>query len=270
MLALTILLSIMAITLVLFIGGWLPVDLVGLLALAALALTGLVGPAEALAGFSSAAVVTVWAMFIISAGLSRTGIAYRLGQPLQRFARSREGILVAVLMATASLLSALINTITVAVILLPATMDLARRSGRPPSRLLLPMALGCLLGGPFTGISTPPNILVTDALKNAGLVPFGIFDFTPITGAIVIGGIAFVVLGGLRLLPWPDQQAQYGMASATEASYQLGTHVFSLAIRPGSPLVTFPSPKLICVKSDDACSVLKLITMPKTSHIHEI
>jgi di/tricarboxylate transporter len=233
---LTILLSIMAITLVLFIGGWLAVDLVGLLVLAALALTGLVGPAEALAGFSSAAVVTVWAMFIISAGLSRTGIAYRLGQPLQRFARSREGILVAVLMATASLLSALINTITVAVILLPATMDLARRSGRPPSRLLLPMALGCLLGGPFTGISTPPNILVTDALKNAGLVPFGIFDFTPITAAIVIGGIAFVVFGGLRLLPRADQQAQYGMFSATEASYQLGTHVFSLAIRAGSPL----------------------------------
>jgi Na+/H+ antiporter NhaD/arsenite permease-like protein len=104
-------------------------------------------------------------MFIISAGLSRTGIAYRLGQPLQRFARSGEEILVAVLMATASLLSALINTITVAVILLPATMDLARRSGRPPSRLLLPMALRCLLGGPFTGISTPPNILVTDALN---------------------------------------------------------------------------------------------------------
>ncbi len=235
-LQLPLLFLIIFIALVLFVGGWLAVDLVGLLVLAALALTGMVSPAEALAGFSSAAVVTVWAMFIISAGLSRTGIAYRLGQPLQRFAQSSEWVLVAVLMAAASLLSALINTITVAVILLPAAMDLARRSGRPPSRLLMPMALGCLLGGPFTGISTPPNILVTDALKNAGLVPFGIFDFTPITGAIVIGGIAFVVFGGLRLLPKVDQQAQYGMASATEASYQLGTHVFSLTIRPGSPL----------------------------------
>jgi di/tricarboxylate transporter len=235
-LELTLLFSIIFIALILFIGGWLAVDLVGLLVLAALALTGLVGAAEALAGFSSAAVVTVWAMFIISAGLSRTGIAYSLGRPLQRFAQSREWILVAVLMAAASLLSALINTITVAVILLPAAMDLARRSGRPPSRLLMPMALGCLLGGPFTGISTPPNILVTDALKNAGLVPFGIFDFTPVTGAIVIGGIAFVVLGGLRLLPKAGPEAQNSMTSATEASYQLGTHVFSLAIRPGSPL----------------------------------
>jgi di/tricarboxylate transporter len=235
-LELTLLLIIIGIALVLFIGAWLAVDLVGLLVLAALALTGLVGPAEALAGFSSAAVVTVWAMFIISAGLSRTGIAYRLGQPLQRFAKSREWILVAVLMAAASLLSALINTITVAVLLLPATMDLARRSGRSPSRLLMPMALGCLLGGPFTGISTPPNILVTEALKNAGLVSFGIFDFTPITGAIVIGGIAFVALWGLRLLPKADPQAHNGMTSAIKASYQLDTHVFSLAIRPGSPL----------------------------------
>lgn len=236
MFELILLFSIILVALVLFIGGWLAVDLVGLLVLAALTLTGLVGASDALAGFSSPAVVTVWAMFILSAGLSRTGIAYRIGQPLQRFAHSREWLLVAMIMAVASLLSALINTITVAVILLPAVMDLARRSGRPPSRLLLPMALGCLLGGPFTGISTPPNMLVTDALRNAGLTPFRIFDFTPITGAIVLAGIAFVAFGGRRLLPLRGLKAQESGSSAAEATYQLDTHVFSLAIRPGSPL----------------------------------
>lgn len=135
-----------------------------------------------MAGFSSPAVITVLAMFILSAGLSRTGVAYRIGQPLQLFARKGEAALIVVLMAAAGILSALINTITVAVILLPATMDLARRSGLPPARLLMPMALGCLLGGPFTGISTPPNILATDALRSAGLTPFAIFDFTPSPG----------------------------------------------------------------------------------------
>ena len=92
------LLAIVSIALVVFIDGRLRVDVVGLLVLSALALTGLVTPQEALAGFSSPAVVTVWAMFILSAGLTRTGIAHQLGQPLQRFAKAREPILMAALM----------------------------------------------------------------------------------------------------------------------------------------------------------------------------
>jgi len=90
-----ILLLIVAAAVIFFVGGWLRVDLVGLLVLSALALTGLVSSREALAGFSSPAVVTVWSMFILSAGLTRTGIAHRLGQPLQRFAKGSEAVLVA-------------------------------------------------------------------------------------------------------------------------------------------------------------------------------
>ncbi len=231
-----ILLAIIAAALVLFVSGRLRVDVVGLLVLSALALTGLVSTQEALAGFSSPAVVTVWAMFILSAGLTRTGIAHRLGQPLQRFTKGGEALLMAVLMAAASLLSALINTVTVAAILLPATMELARRSGRPPSRLLMPLALGCLLGGPFTGISTPPNILVTDALRAAGLRPFGIFEFTPITAAIVAAGIAFVVLAGRRLLPQKAADATADSRHQLAASYQLDAHVFTLQLPADSPL----------------------------------
>jgi di/tricarboxylate transporter len=231
-----ILLAIVTVAFVLFIGGWLRVDVVGLLVLSALALTGLVTAQEALAGFSSPAVVTVWALFILSAGLTRTGIAHQLGQPLQRIAKGSEAILMVTLMLSASLLSALINTVTVAAILLPSTMELARRSGRSPSRLLMPLALGCLLGGPFTGISTPPNILVTDALRNAGLRPFAIFDFTPITAAIVVGGIAFMVLIGRHLLPTRSAGPDIGDDSALGAFYQLDSHIFTTGIPTGSPL----------------------------------
>jgi len=234
--AILVLLVIVFAALVLFVGGWLRVDLVGLLALSALALTGLVTTQEALAGFSSPAVVTVWAMFILSAGLTRTGIAHRIGQPLQWFARRSEPLLTAALMAAAALLSALINTVTVAAILLPATMELARRSGRSPSRLLMPLALGCLLGGPFTGISTPPNILVTDALRNAGLRPFALFDFTPITGAVVAAGIVFMVLAGRFLLPDRSRSSAEGSGPLLGASYHLDEHIFTTRIRPGSPL----------------------------------
>ncbi|HEX5638139.1 MAG TPA: SLC13 family permease, partial [Gammaproteobacteria bacterium] len=211
---------IIAVALILFIGGWLRVDLVGLLVLSALSLTGLITAQEALAGFSSPAVVTVWALFILTTGLTRTGIAQQLGRPLQRFAKDSEVKLMVVLMFSASLLSALINTVTVAAILLPSTMELARRSGRPPSRLLMPLALGCLLGGPFTGISTPPNILVTDAMRNAGFEPFAIFDFTPITAAIVVSGITFMVLFGRRLLP-SNRSVDTSGNSAIGTSYQL-------------------------------------------------
>ncbi|WP_373501831.1 SLC13 family permease, partial [Desulfococcus sp.] len=231
-----ILLVIIAAAFILFVHGRLRVDLVGLLVLSALALTGLVTPQEALAGFSSPAVVTVWAMFILSAGLTRTGIAHRLGEPLQRFAKGGEALLVTALMIAASLLSALINTVTVAAILLPATMELARRSGRPPSRLLMPLALGCLLGGPFTGISTPPNILVTDALRAAGLSPFGLFDFTPITAALVAAGIAFVVGVGRRWLPRRASGSDADTRTSVGASYQLDTHIFTTRIPRESPL----------------------------------
>jgi len=235
MLLLVTLLLIVLVALVLFVGGWLPVDVVGLMVLAALALTGLVSPEEAVAGFSSPAVITVWAMFILSAGLTRTGVAYRIGQPLQHFARKSEAALVIAIMVAASILSALINTTTVAAILMPATMDLARRSGRPPARLLMPMALGCLLGGPFTGISTPPNILATDALRAAGLTPFALFDFTPITGALVLAGIVFTVVVGLRLLPKGDGSDR--QKGTIESSYQVGAHVFSIELPSASPLV---------------------------------
>jgi di/tricarboxylate transporter len=230
--------TIIATALVVFIAGWLRVDLVGLLVLSALALTGLVAPQDALAGFSSPAVITVWAMFILSAGLTRTGVAHQLGQPLQRFAKGSEAVLIIALMVAASLLSALINTVTVAAILLPATMELARRSGRPPSRLLMPLALGCLLGGPFTGISTPPNILATDALRNAGYAPFALLDFTPITAAIVAAGIIFVVLIGRRMLPIhkPGPSAKGRGDRSSGASYEMDSHVFTITIPGDSPL----------------------------------
>lgn len=222
--------------LVLFIGGWISVDLVGLLVLCSLAITGLVTSADALAGFSSSAVITILGMFILSAGLTRTGVAYWLGKPLQRLTRAGEPLLVVGLMVTASLLSALINTTTVATILLPVVMDLARRSQRSPSRLMMPLAAAAVLGGPFTSISTATNILASDALRSAGIAPFALFDFTPITAIIVVFGIGFMVSGGLRLLPNRKAQASGSIHSSIKTAYQLDTHIGTIRIHPGSLL----------------------------------
>ena len=211
-------LAILVAAIVLFISERLRVDLVALLVLATLALTGLVSPAEAVSGFSNPAVVTVWAVFILSAGLSRTGVANVVGRQVLRLAGSGEVRLLVVIMLAAGVMSAFMNNVGVAALLLPVVMDIARRTGRTPSRLLMPLAFGALLGGLTTLIGTPPNILAADALRDAGLEPFSLFDFVPVGGLIMLAGVAYMALVGRHLLPERDSASQ----SAADAGAELG------------------------------------------------
>ena len=133
-------LTIVLVAAVLFITEWLRADVVALLVLGALAVTGLVTPAEALSGFSNSAVVTVWAMFIISGGLAATGVANAIGDQVMRLAGKGELRLLVVIMLTAAVLSAFMNNVGVAALMLPVVMSIARRSQIPPSRLLMPLA----------------------------------------------------------------------------------------------------------------------------------
>jgi di/tricarboxylate transporter len=100
----------------------------------------------------------------------------------------------------------------------------------------MPFSLGCLLGGPFTGISTSTNILATEALTSAGLETFAIFDFTPITAAIVVSGILFVALFGRFLLPSGAGKAADNKSASGADSYGLDKHLFTTRIRSGSKL----------------------------------
>lgn len=197
-------LAILGLSILLFITEWVRMDLVALLVLGGLALTGLVSPSEALSGFSSPAVVTVWAVLILSAGLARTGVAGRIGHLVLRVAGDSEVRLLTVIMLTAGVLSGFMNSIGVASLLLPVAIDISRRTDRPPSRLLMPLAFACLMGGLNTLIGTPPNILISEALRDAGLRPFQMFDYTPVGLAVLLAGTAFMVLVGRHLLPDRD------------------------------------------------------------------
>ncbi|MCB0078783.1 MAG: SLC13 family permease [Anaerolineales bacterium] len=221
----------------LFVTEWLPVDLVALLILVALALTGLVTPAEALSGFSNPAVVTVWAMFIISGALARTGVASSLGARLLRVAGTGERRLMAIVMLTAGILSGVMNNVGVAALLLPVVMDLTRRLTLSPSRLLIPLAYGCLLGGLTTLIGTPPNLLISDSLRDAGLDPFALFDFAWAGVPIMLAGIAFTVLAGRRLLPNQPPQPAPSDRGEMARSYDLRSTLFTLRVPSDSPVV---------------------------------
>ena len=232
-------LSVLGLALLLFITERVRPDVVALLVLGSLALSGLLSPEEALAGFSNPAVVTVWAMFILSAGLNQTGVAKIIGTQVLRFAGQQEARMIFVIMFSAGTMSAFMNNIGVAALMLPVVMDIAKRTGRSPSRLLMPLAFGCLLGGLTTLIGTPPNLLISYALEENGLPPFQLFDFTPVGLGVMLGGILFVALVGRHLLPaqpkrkQPDQE-QPEIDPTTH--YALEERVFQMLVKPGSAL----------------------------------
>jgi di/tricarboxylate transporter len=232
-------LIILVAAVVLFVTERLRVDVVALLVLSSLALSGLVTPSEALSGFSNPAVVTVWAVFVLGGGLYRTGIATILGRHVLGLAGSDEVRLIFVIMLTAGVLSGFMNNVGVAALFLPVVMDIARRTGRPPSRLLMPLAFGSLLGGLTTLIGTPPNILVSDALRDYGLRPFQLFDFTPVGIIVMLTGITFMALVGRHLLPVRDPAKEFAGSSQNdlEQVYSLHERLFVVALPPGSPLL---------------------------------
>lgn len=237
-LQIALVLAILSLAVALFVTERLAVDLVALLVLGSLALTGLVTPVEALSGFSNPAVVTVAAVFVLSGALSRTGVASAVGRQILRFAGTSEVQLVVVIMLTAGALSAFMNNVGVAALLLPVVMDIARRTNRPPSRLLIPLAFGALLGGLTTLIGTPPNILVSDALSDAGLGSFQMFDYAPVGLVVMLVGVAFMALVGRHLLPSRDMVKEFSTPDQTDLGkfYNLRERLFAIRLPVNSVL----------------------------------
>lgn len=217
-------LGILIAAMVLFITEIIRMDVVALMVLCTLALTGLVGYNEVLSGFSNPAVVTVWAMFILSGGLTITGVANIIGRQVLRLAGNSEARVVTVIMLTSGFMSAIMNNIGVAALLLPVVMDISRRTGKPPSRLLMPLAYGSLLGGLTTLIGTPPNLLASEALKIRGLEPFKLFDYTPVGLTAMLAGVAFIALIGRRFLPVNDPEKDTKKRAGKDLQQQYGLH----------------------------------------------
>ncbi|MGD9411571.1 MAG: SLC13 family permease, partial [Desulfobacterales bacterium] len=232
-------LAILIIAVILLITEKIPMEVTALLSLGAVTLTGLVTPAEALSGFSNPAVVTVWAVFILSGGLTRTGVANVIGHYVLRLAGSSEARMIVVIMVSAGVMSAVMNNVAVAALMLPVVMDIARQTGSPPSRLLMPLAYGSLLGGLTTQIGTPPNILVSEALREAGLKSFTFFDFTPVGLAIMFVGIAVMVVIGRGLLPRRDVAEELTQSKTVdwESQYDIDEQLFNIRIPPDSLLI---------------------------------
>lgn len=184
---------------VLFVWDRVRYELVALLALGAGLVTGVVPPEAAFSGFGSDIVIIVAAALVVSAAVSRSGIVETAMRPLAPRLRTT-GAQVGVLASLVAVMSAFTKNIGALTLLMPAAVQIARRSGRPVSRLLMPLSFGSLLGGLMTLIGTSPNIVVSQLRQDLVGSPFGMFDFMPVGLGLTVAGIAFLSVGW-RLLP---------------------------------------------------------------------
>ncbi len=212
-------------------------DLLAMLLLVTLGLTGLVAPDDLFTGFSRNAVITILALFIITDGLERTGATRWLGRRLQRAAAGGEARTVLVVMVATAALSLVMNNIAAAAVLLPVTMGLARQKKIPPSKLLIPVSFGSLLGGMAT-LFTTANILVSNALAEQGYRPYGVLDFVPVGLPMAVAGIGFLAWAGRRLLPARVREGRESLrgGQGLAEAYQMQEVVRAVYIKPGSSL----------------------------------
>lgn len=197
---LAITLTIAAAAIILLLTERLRADLVALLVVVALGTSGVLTSEETFSGFSRAAVITLLSIFILTAGLERTGVTRRVGDLLVRVAGTSERRLVVTVMLAGAFLSLAMNNVAAAAVLLPAISGASQRSGVNPARLLMPLAFGTILGGMATLLTTA-NIVVSSLLSDRGQKGFGLLDFAPLGLPIVAAGVAYMALWGRRRLP---------------------------------------------------------------------
>ncbi|MEH6779873.1 SLC13 family permease, partial [Maribacter arcticus] len=234
-------LMILSITIILFIWGKFPPDVVALMSMLALFLFGILDLNETLSGFSNPTVIMIAALFIIGEGLSRTGWTALAGRKFVFWARNSFSKLLVIVTLGSGLLSGFVsNTGTVAA-LLPVTVSAAWNAGTLPSKLLMPIAFGSNTGGLLTLTGTPPNIIASNALVEAGMEGFSFFEFGLIGLPLMIITILYFKYIGHRLLP-SNKGAERPMNLDTEMhkwieDYSIGDNLYRFRIRSMSPLI---------------------------------
>ncbi|HIB66312.1 MAG TPA: SLC13 family permease [Phycisphaerales bacterium] len=224
--AFVLLLTILSI--ILFVSDLLRADMVALLVMVTVLVTGLCTPEEALAGFSNRATVTVAAMFVLSAGLESTGALNPLSRFLGRMIRTRGPLLaLTVTSLLTGLISAFINNTAAVAILLPVVMSATRRAKVGPGKYLMAISFVSMAGGTMTLFGTSTNLLVNSEAVAAGEPAFSLFEFLPLGIVLLLISVAYMSLVGKRLLP--DRRPPADLTS----DFEVGPYLRTLKISPG-------------------------------------
>jgi di/tricarboxylate transporter len=226
-------LGIVVLALVCFVGEWFPADVTAIIVMVALMASGLVTPEEGISGFSNSATITVLAMFILSAGIARTGAVQVASNGLLAWGGNRISQQIMVMGAIVAPISGFINNTAVVAVFLPIIEDWCRKQNISPSKLLMPLSYITVLGGMITVIGTSTNVLASGLSEQLGYEPFSLFQFTALGVVTCSIGLVYLAFIAPRWLP--------NRPSANEAPmlqrYGLGNYISEIIIPPGSSLV---------------------------------
>ena len=226
----TIVFATILLSLILFITGKWRYDIVALLALLIVTVTNIVSWEKAFIGFGHPAVVTVAAVLVLSRGLQNSGIVDTMTGWLS-YVGNHLTIQIAALTGLAIALSAFMNNVGAAALLMPVAIRMAQKNGHSPSLFLMPLAFGSLLGGMTTLIGTPPNIIISTFREREIGEPFSMFDFTPVGIGIALAGLLYISLIGWRLLP------ERKGAVSKEELFRIEDYTTELRVAEGSKMV---------------------------------
>jgi len=223
----------------LFITKWIPLEATALSIPVVLAVTGVLPAKDCLSGFGNGAVIALGGIFVLGAGLKEAGVATMVARALERLGGTSPTRAIFVIMFAVAVLSAFMSNAATVAVFLPAVAVLARRTGIPPSQLMMPLAFAAVLGGTLTLIGTTPNLLLSDQLWTRTGEGLGMFEFSRIGIPITIVGILYMALIGWRLLPKLDPRAHLGGAQPTDLArqYGFGKNLYRMKVPGMSPVV---------------------------------
>ncbi len=214
----------------------LKIELIAILVLLALGLSGLVAPDDVFSGFSSSVVITLIGLFVITHALEETGVVQAIAGRLNAIGQGSEMKLVTLFMFTGAALSLIMNNVAAGAVLLPAAVQVALISDVRVSKLLMPMSFGTLVGGMATYLTTA-NIVMSELLQNRGIEGLGMLDFIPVGSMIVLAGLAYMLLIGRHLLPERESMAQQMKQEADlRETYRLEERFWKIRVGEGSSL----------------------------------
>ena len=199
-------LIILLISAILFVSGKVRSDLVAICALLALLLCQILTPTEALSGFSNTTVIMMVGLFIVGGGIFQTGLAKMIGSKVMSLAGNSEARMFLLVMLVTGTIGAFVSNTGTVALMLPIIVSMATGAGKSPRRFLMPLAFASSMGGMMTLIGTPPNLIVSDTLANAGFEPLGFFSFLPV-GLVVLGAGILFLLPMTKLLTPKEKQS---------------------------------------------------------------
>ena len=226
-------LGVVVAALVCFIAEWLPVDITALCVAVILIVLGLVTPEEGVAGFGNSATITVMAMFILSAGITRTGVVQVFRDLLLKWGGKSISRQIVVMGLLVGPISGFINNTAVVAIFLPIVEDWCRKRGISPSKLLMPLSFVTILGGMITVIGTSTNVLASGIAEDLGYGEFKLFQFTALGIITFVIGLAFLAFIAPRLLP----NRRSLNSDRVSAEYGLEDYVTEVVVKPNSQLI---------------------------------